>query len=184
VAADDHTITGDIIGSGGDGMSDVTKGFRDGRFNSLSQRDQQDILKLIARIAEQAYRRGAQQGAGLTQRPYFRANLGEWRYKPSLDLSPWLDRPRITSNLRRIGFPLEDTSSQAFRVQPWRIAGRRSLWTGYTRDQRSAIQAQTGHKAATSRQRHLSSAEVSLGLLLGFRERAGSARGKPASNPR
>jgi hypothetical protein len=36
----------------------------------------------MARVAEQAYRRGAQQGAGLAQRPSFRADLGEWRYQP------------------------------------------------------------------------------------------------------
>lgn len=140
-------------------MNEVTKGFRDRRFLSLSERDKRDILKLMARVAEQAYRRGAQQGAGLAQRPCFRADLGEWRYKPSLDLCPWLDNPRMTTSLerldgecgeelRRIGMPLKDTSS---RVQPWPIAWRRSLWTGYTRDQRSSIQAQTGHKAAISR---------------------------------
>ena len=105
-------------------MNDVTKGFRDGRFLSLSERDQRDVLKLMARVAEQAYRRGAQQGAGLAQRPFFRADLGEWRYKPSLDLSPWIDRPRLTTSLerldgecgeelRRIGLPLKDMSSQS-----------------------------------------------------------------------
>ena len=141
-------------------MNDVTRGFRDRRFLSLSERDKRDILKLMARVAEQAYRRGAQQGAGLAQRPCFRADLGDWRYKPSLDLSPWLDSPRMTTSLerldgecgeelRRIGFPLEDTSSRASRVQPWPIAWRRSVWTGYTREQRCSIQKQI--KAATSR---------------------------------
>jgi hypothetical protein len=37
-------------------MSDVTKGFRDGRFLSLYERDQRDVLKLMARVAEQASR--------------------------------------------------------------------------------------------------------------------------------
>jgi hypothetical protein len=133
-------------------MSDVTKGFCDGRFLSLSERDQRDVLKLMARVAEQAYRRGAQQGAGLAQRPSFRADLGEWRYTPSLDLSPWLDRPRLTTSLerldgecgeglRRIGLPLKETSSQASGVQPWPLAWRRSLWSGYTREQRSSVHA-------------------------------------------
>jgi hypothetical protein len=133
-------------------MNDVTKGFRDGRFLSLSKRDQRDVLKLMARVAEQAYRRGAQQGAGLAHRPSFRADLGEWRYKPSLDLSPWLDRPRMTTSLerldgecgedlRRIGLPLKETSSQASRAQPWPLAWRRSLWSGYSRDQRSSVHA-------------------------------------------
>ena len=133
-------------------MNEVTKGFRDGRFLSLSERDRRDVLKLMARVAEQAYRRGAQQGAGLAQRPSFRADLGEWRYKPSLDLSPWIDRPRMTTSLerldgecgeelRRLGLPLKEPSSQASRVQPWPIPWRRSLWAGYTRDQRSSVQA-------------------------------------------
>jgi hypothetical protein len=70
-------------------MNDVTKGFRDGRFLSLSERDKRDVLKLMARVAEEAYRRGAQQGAGLAQRPSFRADLGEWRYQPSIFLPGW-----------------------------------------------------------------------------------------------
>jgi hypothetical protein len=126
-------------------VNDVTKGFRDRRFLSLSERDKRDILKLMARVAEQAYRRGAQQGVGLAQRPCFRADLGEWRYK-RLD-------GECGEELRRIGFPLKDTSSQPSRDQPWPIAWRRSLWTGYTRDQRFSVQAQTGHKATTSRQK-------------------------------
>jgi hypothetical protein len=43
----------------------------------------------MARVAEEAYRRGAQQGAGLAQRPSFRADLGEWRYQPSIFLPGW-----------------------------------------------------------------------------------------------
>lgn len=133
-------------------MSDVTKGFRDRRFLSLSERDKQDMLKLMARVAEQAYRRGAQQGAGLARRPWFRADLGQWRYEPSLDLSPWLDSPRMTTSLerldgecgeelRRIGLPLEDRSSRASSDRPWPMAWRRSRWAGYTREQRCSIAA-------------------------------------------
>ena len=133
-------------------MSDVTKGFRDRRFLSLSERDKQDMLKLMARVAEQAYRRGAQQGAGLARRPWFRADLGQWRYEPSLDLSPWLDSPRMTTSLerldgecgeelRRIGLPLKDTSYRASSDRPWPMAWRRSRWAGYTREQRCSIAA-------------------------------------------
>ena len=82
-------------------MTDVTKGFRDGRFVSVAERDRRDLLKLMARVAEQAYRRGAQQGAGLAHRPSFRADLGAWRYTPGLDLSPWIDSPRVTTSLER-----------------------------------------------------------------------------------
>jgi hypothetical protein len=133
-------------------MNDVTKGFRDGRFSSLSKRDGRDILKLMARIAEQAYRRGTQQGAGLAHKPYFRADLAEWRYKPSLDLSPWVDSPRTTTSLerldgecgdglRRLGFPLADTASQSSRRPRWAITPGSAVWTGYTRDQRCSLVA-------------------------------------------
>ena len=118
----------------------------------LSERDKQDMLKLMARVAEQAYRRGAQQGAGLARKLWFRADLGQWRYEPSLDLLPWLDSPRMTTSLerldgecgeelRRIGLPLEDTSSRASSGRPWPMPWRRSRWAGYTREQRCSIVA-------------------------------------------
>ena len=67
-------------------MSEVAKGFRQRRFRDLPDRDKRDMLKLMARVAEQAYRRGVQQGAGLAGKPSFRNDLLEWRYRPSLDL--------------------------------------------------------------------------------------------------
>jgi hypothetical protein len=66
----------------------------------------------MARVAEQAYRRGVQQGAGLAGKASFRGDLWEWRYRPSLDLSPWIDRPTTTTNLERLdaecGEPLRE----------------------------------------------------------------------------
>lgn len=128
------------------GMTDVTKGFRDGRFVSVDERDRRDLLKLMARVAEQAYRRGAQQGAGLAHRPSFRADLGAWRYAPALDLSPWIDSPRVTTSLerleaesgedlRRLGFSYNDPASGSGRF----VRLRRVVWAGYTRQQRSAL---------------------------------------------
>ena len=83
-------------------MSEVAKGFRRWRFFDLSDSDKRDMLKLMARVAEQAYRRGVQQGAGLAGKPSFRGDLWEWRYRPSLDLSPWIDRPTTTTSLARL----------------------------------------------------------------------------------
>ena len=83
-------------------MSEVAKGFRQRRFFDLSDRDKRDILKLMARVAEQAYRRGVQQGAGLAGKSSFRGDLWEWRYRPSLDLSPWVDSPTTTTSLDRL----------------------------------------------------------------------------------
>ena len=93
-------------------MSEVAKGFRQRRFCDLSDRDKRDMLKLMARVAEQAYRRGVQQGAGLAGKPSFRGDLWEWRYRPSLDLSPWIDHPTTTTSLDRLdtecGEPLRE----------------------------------------------------------------------------
>ena len=70
---------------------------------NLPDRDKRHILKLMARVAEQAYRRGVQQGAGLAGKPSFRGDLWEWRYRPSLDLSPsGVDRPTMTTSLDRL----------------------------------------------------------------------------------
>ena len=83
-------------------MNEVAKGFRQRRFFVLSDRDKRDLLKLMARVAEQAYRRGVQQGAGLAGNSSFRGDLWEWRYRPSLDLSPWVDSPTTTTSLDRL----------------------------------------------------------------------------------
>lgn len=117
-------------------MSDLARGFRLGRFCDLSSRDRRDIITLMARVAEQAYRRGVQQGAGLVGNPSFRRELWEWRYRPSLDLAPWVDRPTTTTSrqrlaaecggqLRRLGFAFDDDDDRP----------RRPVWTGYTREQ-------------------------------------------------
>ena len=99
----------------------------------LSDRDRRDILKLMARVAEQVYHRGAQQGAGLAQRPCFRANLGEWRYETSLDLSPWVDTPRMTTSLERLdGECGEETTQDRLSARAHVISGldrRRKLLT-------------------------------------------------------
>ena len=129
-------------------MSEVAKGFRQRRFFDLSDRDKRDILKLMARVAEQAYRRGVQQGAGLADKSSFRGDLWEWRYRPSLDLSPWVDRPTTTTSLdrldaecgeqlRELGFCKNDGDDRRWRP----------VWTGYTREQRRLIK--DGNKPAT-----------------------------------
>ena len=131
-------------------MSEVAKGFRQRRFFDLSDRDKRDILKLMARVAEQAYRRGVQQGAGLAGKSSFRGDLWEWRYRPSLDLSPWVDRPTTTTSLDRLdtecgkslrglGFAKNDGDAGWWRPG-WTDRRWRSIWTGYTPEQRRLIQ--------------------------------------------
>jgi hypothetical protein len=55
-------------------MAQSTQCGRASRFCDLPDRDKRDILKLMARVAEQAYRRGVQQGAGLAGKPSFRGD--------------------------------------------------------------------------------------------------------------
>jgi hypothetical protein len=137
-----------VLAEGSCAVNEVAKGFRQRRFFELSDRDKRDLLKLMARVAEQAYRRGVQQGAGLASKSSFRGDLWEWRYQPSLDLSPWVDSPTtITSlarldaecgeQLRELGFPGDDGGGRC--PSP--------VWTGYTAEQRRLIKG--GNRAAT-----------------------------------
>ena len=141
-------------------MSEVAKGFRQRRFFDLSDRDKRDMLRLMARVAEQAYRRGVQQGAGLAGKSSFRRDLWEWRYRPSLDLSPWVDHPTTTTSLDRLDVECgeqlrelglcnhSDTSWWRWTDRPWR-----PVWAGYTPEQRRLIR--DGNKPAAESHREL-----------------------------
>ena len=105
-------------------------GFRQRRFCDLADRDKRDILKLMARVAEQAYRRGVQQGAGLAGKPFFRGDLWEWRHRPSLDLSPWIETPNAASRCESSDLAKNDGDGwwrPAWTDRPWR-----PVWAGYT----------------------------------------------------
>jgi hypothetical protein len=152
-----------VLAKGGCAVSEVAKGFRQWRFFDLSDRDKQDILKLMARVAEQAYRRGVQQGAGLAGKSSFRGDLWEWRYRPSLDLSPWVDSPMTTTSLdrldaecgkqlRELGLFKNDGNDRWWR-SVWPDCRRRPVWTGYTREQRRLIKG--GNKPATLPQKEV-----------------------------
>jgi hypothetical protein len=142
-------------------VSEVAKGFRQRRFFDLSDRDKRDMLKLMARVAEQAYRRGVQQGAGLAGKPSFRGDLWEWRYRPSLDLSPWVDSPTTTTSLDRLDAECGEqlrglgfSSDDSWWRSVWVDRRWRPVWTGYTREQRRRL-IEGGGKPATSPQREL-----------------------------
>jgi hypothetical protein len=142
-------------------VSEMAKGFRQRRFCDLSNRDKRDMLKLMARVAEQAYRRGVQQGAGLAGKPSFRGDLWEWRYCPSLDLSPWVDSPTTTTSLDRLnaecGEQLRDLGLSNNRGNGtwwrsvWTDRRWQPVWAGYTPEQRRLIRG--GSKPATVRQK-------------------------------
>jgi hypothetical protein len=150
-----------VLATGGCAVSEVAKGFRQRRFFDLSDRDKRDLLKLMARVAEQAYRRGVQQGAGLAGKSSFRGDLWEWRYRPSLDLSPWVDSPTTTTSLdrldaecgdelRELGFSKNDGAESWWR-SVWTDCRWRPVWTGYTPEQRRLIK--DGSKPASARQK-------------------------------
>jgi hypothetical protein len=93
-------------------VSEVAKGFRPRRFFDLSDRDKRDILKLMARVAEQAYRRGVQQGAGLAGKPSFsRRPMGI--AVPSVARPVAVDRP-----------PDDDHQPRSARRRMWRAIAR------------------------------------------------------------
>jgi hypothetical protein len=128
------------------------------RFFDLSDRHKRDILKLMARVAEQAYRRGVQQGAGLAGKSSFRGDLWEWRYRSSLDLAPWVDSPTTTTSLDRLDTECgEQLRELGFDIGDgwWRSVWTdwRPVWTGYTPEQRRLIK--DANKPATLRQREL-----------------------------
>jgi hypothetical protein len=155
-----------VLAKGGYAVSEVAKGFRQRRFFDLSDRDKRDMLKLMARVAEQAYRRGVQQGAGLAGKSSFRGDLWEWRYRPSLDLSPWVDSPTMTTSLdrldaecgeqlRELGFSKNDGNDRWWR-SVWTDCRWRPVWIGYTPEQRRLIK--DGNKPATLRQKEFAGA--------------------------
>ena len=143
-------------------MSEVAKGFRRRRFFDLSDSDKRDMLKLMARVAEQAYRRGVQQGAGLAGKPSFRSDLWEWRYRPALDLSPWIDRPTKTTSLARldaecgeslraIGFAKNDGDADWWRPA-WTDCPWRPVWAEYTLEQRRLIRDRNKRAAVSHKE--------------------------------
>jgi hypothetical protein len=83
----------------------------------------------------------------------FRGDLWEWRYRPSLDLSPWIDRPTTTTSLdrldtecgeqlRELGLSKNDGDAGWWRPG-WTTRRWRLVWTGYTPEQRRLIRDET-----------------------------------------
>jgi hypothetical protein len=105
--------------------TDVTRGIRDDALAQLDKRTRDIVIRLLARVAELSYRRGAQQGAYLAENHPQRLpkDMSHWRYSSrSLDRAPWLDGDfRQTSidrlftengGLRRIGLWEHDVGSR------------------------------------------------------------------------
>ncbi len=98
----------------------VAHGLARGEFNHLSDDDLQKLNRLMARIAETAYRRGAQHGAYLQEHGLIPFDLADWRFTRNLDSAPWLNGSRQTSierlhiehpELEDIGFGIDATAT-------------------------------------------------------------------------
>ncbi len=82
----------------------IGAGFRAGAFSHLSPHDRAQLLRLMARIAEQAYRRGAYQSAKLAESDddLMPKDIYGWRHDMPLDTSPWLDDATVEPAIKRL----------------------------------------------------------------------------------
>lgn len=82
----------------------IGAGFETGAFSHLSPHDRTQLVRLMARVAEQAYRRGAYQSAKLAKCDdnLMPKDIYGWRHGLSLDKSPWLDDATVESAIKRL----------------------------------------------------------------------------------
>ena len=94
----------------------IAAGLQTEAFRHLDRSDRRKLITLMARIAEQAYRRGAYQGAKLVgdDSDLLPHDLYSWRYGRSLDQSPWLDDTTIESSTERLFAECADLEALGF----------------------------------------------------------------------
>jgi hypothetical protein len=71
----------------------VAHGLEMGEFDSLPPRIKKKMIRLMARVAENSYRRGFQHGVVIGGRRCIEPE--ELRFRRSLDKSPYTDKPRM-----------------------------------------------------------------------------------------
>jgi len=80
-----------------DVLSEINRGLMahlpDGVLAGLTREQKQAVVKLMARISEASYRRGAQQGVTFQRdrAADLPISMASWRYDTRQDISPWLD---------------------------------------------------------------------------------------------
>ena len=106
----------------------IAAGIPSQAFDHLTDADRHTLITLMARIAEQAFRRGAYHGAKLASDDAYLLpkDLYAWRYGRSLDLSPWLDDATVQPSTERLftecielealGFTRSDSSDDSDRM--------------------------------------------------------------------
>ena len=94
----------------------IAAGFAGQAFRHLDHSDRRRLITLMARIAEQAYRRGAYQSAKLVgdDSDLLPHDLYSWRHGQSLDQSPWLDDRTIESSIVRLFAECTDLEALGF----------------------------------------------------------------------
>ncbi len=94
----------------------IAAGFTAQEFAHLMPSDRRKMMTLMARIAEQAYRRGAYQGVRLAgeEADLLPRDLYSWRYGRSLDQSPWLDDATIEPSTKRLYAECSDLVALGF----------------------------------------------------------------------
>ena len=82
----------------------IGAGFETGAFSHLSPHDRAQLVRLMARIGEQAYRRGAYQSAKLAKSDddLMPKDIYGWRHDLPLDKSPWLDDATVEPTIKRL----------------------------------------------------------------------------------
>ena len=81
-------------------------GLKEGEFDDLDPKVKKRLLKLMSRISEMSYRRGAQHGAfligGVTEGQEYE-RIAKWRFRSSLDRSVGVDgRKVVTDAMKRL----------------------------------------------------------------------------------
>jgi len=94
----------------------IAAGFAAQAFGQLALPDRQKLVVLMARIAEQAYRRGAYQGVKLAgdDADLLPDDLYTWRYGRPLDQSPWLDDTMTEASTERLFAECADLEALGF----------------------------------------------------------------------
>ena len=94
----------------------IAAGFAEQDFGHLDPSDRRKLVTLMARIAEQAYRRGAYQSVKLVgdDSDLLPRDLFGWRHGRSLDQSPWLDDTTVESSIERLFAECADLEALGF----------------------------------------------------------------------
>jgi hypothetical protein len=94
----------------------IAAGFAAQAFGHLDLPDRQKLVVLMARVAEQAYRRGAYQGVKLAgdDADLLPDDLYNWRYGRPLDQSPWLDDTTTEASTERLFTECADLEALGF----------------------------------------------------------------------